>query len=91
MISVLTHGTLARRMGLRTNQEKTKYIITRQNAKQSENITTGNYIFEVVQTFTYPGSSARYNNNISQEIKEEFRQLINVSLVNQITCTFTQK
>jgi hypothetical protein len=56
-------------MGLKTNQEK-KYMITSQNTKQSENITTGNCIFEVVRTFTHLGSSANCNDDISQEIKK---------------------
>jgi hypothetical protein len=60
----------AGRMGLRINQEKTKYIITSQNAEQSENISIGNYTFEVVQTFTYLESSVSCNNDISQESKK---------------------
>jgi hypothetical protein len=31
---------------------------------------TDNYTFEVVQTFTYLGSSVSCNNDISQEIKK---------------------
>lgn len=38
----------ATRMGLRVNQRDTNYMITSQNAKQSENITICNYTFEVV-------------------------------------------
>jgi hypothetical protein len=58
------------RMGLRTNQEKRKHLITSQNAKQCENKTIGNYISGVVQTFTYLGSSVSCNNDISQKIKQ---------------------
>jgi hypothetical protein len=49
-------------------RRRKKYMITSQTAKESENITIGNYMLEVVQTFTYLGSSVNCNNNISQEI-----------------------
>jgi hypothetical protein len=58
-------------MRLRKNQEKTKYMITSQNAKRSENITISNYTFEVVQRFTYLGSSANCSNDNSWEIKKQ--------------------
>jgi hypothetical protein len=60
----------ARKMGLRINQEETKYMITSQNTNQSENTTIGNYKFEVVQIFTHLGSSVSCNNDISQEIEK---------------------
>jgi hypothetical protein len=59
----------ARSMVLRIIQEKTKYMITSQNAEQSENITICNYTFEVLQEFTYLGTSVSRNKDISQEIK----------------------
>lgn len=57
-------------MGLEINQEKTKYMTTSQNAKQSGTITTDHCAFEVVQTFTHLGTSAKCNNDINQEIKK---------------------
>lgn len=42
-----------------------------QNAKQSENITIGNYTFGIVQTFTYLGSSVSCNNDNNLEIKKQ--------------------
>jgi hypothetical protein len=57
-------------MGLRINQEKTKYMITSQNAMQSENVTIGNYTFEAEQAFVYLGSPVNCNNDISKEIKK---------------------
>jgi sorting nexin-29 len=57
-------------MGLRMNKEKTKHMITSQIGEQSDNITVGNYTFEVVQTFIYIGSSVSCNNDISQEIEK---------------------
>jgi hypothetical protein len=65
----LTLEGAARRMRLRKDQEKTKYMITSQNAKTSKNITIGNYTFGVVQRFTYLGSSANCSNDNSWEIK----------------------
>jgi hypothetical protein len=60
----------AARIGVRMNQEKTKYMITSRNPKLSENITIGKYTFEAVHTFTYLGSSVSCNNDNIQEIKK---------------------
>jgi sorting nexin-29 len=66
----LTLEDAARRMGLRIDREKTKYMITSQSAKQSENTIIGNYTFEVVQTLTCLGSSVICDNDNRQEIKK---------------------
>jgi hypothetical protein len=56
-----------KRMGLRINQEKIKYIISGQCTTQNANITIDNYTFETVQTFTYLGFSVNCNNVTSQK------------------------
>jgi hypothetical protein len=57
--------------GIKNKQRKNKICNYKQNAKQSENVTVHNYIFGVVHTFTYLGSSVSCNINNNQGIKKQ--------------------
>jgi hypothetical protein len=82
-------------MGLRIKQIKNKiYDYKSESAKQSENVTTVNYMFGVVQPFKYPGSSISSNNNISKEIKKQILISNNFLWIKgpvTITHTFVKK
>jgi len=57
-------------MGLRINEEKTKYQTTRESKNQQRYFQIKNFNFEAVQSFTYLGSLINVNNNNSAEIKK---------------------
>lgn len=60
-------------MGLRINEDKTKYMISsKEEARHhqlGQNVTIGNYNFEVVKEFVYLGGVVDSNNNMSLEVK----------------------
>ena len=60
----------AREMGLRINEEKTKYLTTGDSKNQQRNFQIENFNFESVQSFTYLGSLINANNDNSAEIKK---------------------
>jgi hypothetical protein len=59
-------------MGLKINEEKTKYLTTRvnKNKNQPKHCQIENFNFESVQSFTYLGSLINVNNDNSAEIKK---------------------
>jgi hypothetical protein len=57
-------------MGLRINEEKTKYLITGVNKNQPKYFQIEKFKFEMVQSFTYLGSLIDANSDISVEIKK---------------------
>jgi hypothetical protein len=57
-------------MGLKINEEKTKYLTTRVNKNQPKYFQIENFNFEIVQRFTYLGSLINANNDNSSEIKK---------------------
>jgi sorting nexin-29 len=60
----------ATEMGIRINEEKTKYLTTRVNKNQPKYFQIEKFNFETVQSFTYLGSLIDANNDISAEIKK---------------------
>jgi hypothetical protein len=60
----------AREMGLRINEEKTKYLTTGVNKNQPKYFQIEKFKFEMVQSFTYLGPLIDANNDISVEIKK---------------------
>jgi hypothetical protein len=60
----------AKNLGLKINEDKTKYMwVTRRKARKQQNLTVGDYNFEVVRSFKYLGSTINDENDISEEIK----------------------
>ena len=57
-------------MGLRINEEKTKYLATRESKNQQRYFQSKNFYFEAVQSFTYLGYLINVNNDSSAEIKK---------------------
>jgi len=57
-------------MGLRINEEKTRYLTTRESKNQHRYFQIKNFNFEAVQSFMYLGSLLNVNNNKSAEIKK---------------------
>jgi sorting nexin-29 len=57
-------------MGLKINEEKTKYLATRVHKNQLKHFQIENFNFETVQSFTYLGSLLNVNNDNSVEIKK---------------------
>ena len=59
-------------MGLKVNASKTKYMLATRNTSTPQNIgqnvTIGQYDFEVVKDFVYLGSSINSSNNTSEEV-----------------------
>jgi hypothetical protein len=60
----------AREIGLRINEEKTKYVTTRVNKNQPKYFQIEKFNFETVQSFIYLGCLVDANNGISAEIKK---------------------
>ena len=60
-------------MGLRINEDKTKYMISSKNESRhhqlGQNISIANYNFEVVRDFVYLGGVVDSSNNMSLEVK----------------------
>jgi hypothetical protein len=63
-------------MGLKINEEKTKYLTMRVNKNQPKHFQIENFNFETVQSFTYLGSLINVNNDNSVEIKKRILWLI---------------
>ena len=61
----------ATRLGLRVNEEKTKYMVAGRatRSRLGQNITIGENNFEVVSEFTYLGALINAENNTTSEIK----------------------
>lgn len=60
-----------RRLGLRINESKTKYMkmaTTALHEPRARNLNIGGYVFENVENFSYLGSELNTENKISQEI-----------------------
>ena len=57
-------------MGLQINEEKTKYLTTKEGKNQQRYFQIKNFNFEAVQGFTYLGSLININNDNSAEIKK---------------------
>jgi len=57
-------------MGLRTDEEKAKYLTTRESKNQQRYFQIKNFNFEAVLSFTYLGSLINVNNDNSAEIKK---------------------
>ena len=55
----------AGKMGLRINEEKTRYLTMRESKNQQRYFQIKNFNFEVVQSFTYLGSLINANNDYS--------------------------
>lgn len=66
----------ARQMGLRVNEEKTKFLKMTEGARGRirQNITLGDFNFEAVQSFKYLGSVVNENNDIEEEIRTRILQ-----------------
>jgi hypothetical protein len=60
----------AREVGLRINDERTKYLTTKVNKNRPKYFQIEKFKFEMVQSFTYLGSLIDANNDISAEIKK---------------------
>ena len=56
-------------MGLRINEEKTKYLTKRESKNQQRYFQIKNFNFEAIQSFTYLGSLTNVNNDNSAKIK----------------------
>jgi sorting nexin-29 len=57
-------------MGLKINEEKTKYLITRVNINQPKYFQIGKFNFETAQSFAYLGSLVDVNNDNSVKIRK---------------------
>jgi len=57
-------------MGLKINEEKTKYLNKSVNQNQHKYFTIGNFNFEAVQSFTYLGPLINFKIANSEEIKK---------------------
>ena len=57
-------------VGLKINEEKTKYMTTRVNKHQPKHFQIENFNFETVQSFTYVGFLLDVNNDNSVEIRK---------------------
>jgi len=57
-------------MGLRIDEEKTKYLTTRESKNQQRYFQIKNFNFEAVKSFMYLGSLINVNNDNSAEIKK---------------------
>jgi hypothetical protein len=57
-------------MGLRINEEKTKYLTTGVTKNQPKYFQTEKFKFEMVQSFTHMGSLIDANNDFSVKIKK---------------------
>jgi hypothetical protein len=57
-------------MGLRINEEKTKYLTTGVNKNQTKYFQIEKFKFEMVQSFTYLGSLIDANSDISVKNKK---------------------
>jgi hypothetical protein len=66
----------AREMGLRKNEEKTKYLTTGVNKNQPKYFQIEKFKFEMVQSFTCLGCLIDTNNDISFDIKKRILRLI---------------
>jgi hypothetical protein len=72
--SFLQLGSAARKMGLRPNQSKTKYMPV--STRRTPNIIyleVGIYKFKCVESFTYLGTKVNAINNITEEDKRRIR------------------
>jgi hypothetical protein len=67
--SFMVLETLARKMGLAVNQEKTKFMEVGKKITTVAHFTVGNYKFEKVHKFRCLGSLVTDKNDISVEIK----------------------
>jgi hypothetical protein len=63
--------TLARKMGLEVNEEKTKFMEVGKKLTTVAHFTVGNFKFEKVHMFKYLGSLVTDKNDISVEIKNK--------------------
>ena len=57
-------------MGLKMNEEKTKYLTTKGNENQPKHIQIEKFYFETVQCFTYLGSLINISSDTSIEIRK---------------------
>jgi hypothetical protein len=57
-------------MGLKINEEKTKYMTTRVNKHQPKHFQIENFNFGTIQSFTFMGSLLDVNNDNSVEIRK---------------------
>lgn len=67
----------AKKMGLKVNEEKTKYMHMTRNVGRDrirQNVTMDEYNFEHVQTFQYLGALITSDNNVKVEIKQRILQ-----------------
>lgn len=62
----------AKEVGLTVNEHKTKLVVQckKRKSRIGQNITIGNYNFEVVNNFTYLGSNITANNDEGQEVQK---------------------
>ena len=59
------------KMGLKLNENKTKYLTTRKKQNQSEHIENGNFKIETMHNFIYLGSLINEENDNFMEIKKK--------------------
>ena len=69
----LTIEKAADDVGLKVNEEKTKYLLSSRSesspGRLGQNVSIGNHRFEAVQNFIYLGSEVTHDNDITSEIK----------------------
>jgi len=73
--------TQAGQMGLRVNEEKTKYMPTSRTGRRDrvgQNVTVGKYNFVSVTTFKCLGATIAQDNNLAEEIKFRIQSGTNV-------------
>ncbi|CAG9838002.1 unnamed protein product [Diabrotica balteata] len=58
----------ARKIGLKINEAKTKYMTVKRITNNENNITIDNYIIERVDAFTYLGTEINQKNSVSSDI-----------------------
>jgi hypothetical protein len=68
--ALLSLEIAAGEMGLKINEDKTKYFTAIVNKNQPKQFQIGNFNFEAEQNFTYLVSLMNVNNYISAEIKK---------------------
>ncbi|KAL4127579.1 hypothetical protein QTP88_011746 [Uroleucon formosanum] len=59
----------AKCMGLKVNQDKTKYMVVSRKNEMVAALSVGEYTFEAVNDFKYLGTNINKNNNMHNEIK----------------------
>lgn len=67
-------------MGLKVNQDKTKYMVYVRRNGNIANLVVGNYTFQAVNDFKYLGTNIKKLNNMHNEL------ILRIIATNRIFC-----